>query len=231
MVLRNDQVSGSLHDPLSALTEQERDALSDADRYAWSRLRDPDWPRRFNIDIGRVKNRRQWITYVTKEDRDPLFRGISDSEFNCAYRVWKTSKRGYNAADPFIRRHVAYSRVARDIAAQRFQHRTRGPKVVVLTGETGTGKTRTSVALFKAEEYYIKEADNRWWDGYTQQKGIIIDDYCSNFSLDYLLRLLDMYPMTVEIKGGTIRIKSQYIFITIIGLPGLNLIQDIWEQQ
>lgn len=56
---------------------------------------------------------------------------------------------------------------------------------------------------------------NKWWDGYSNQYVVIIDDYrCDLCPFSYLLKLLDRYPFMVEVKGGTVQFVSFYIIIT-----------------
>ncbi len=94
------------------------------------------------------------------------------------------------------------------------------PKVWFLHGTTGTGKTRFIYEGKESASIYPKDPNNRWWDGYSGQETIAIDDYtnCSQNGLttDYVLRLLDLYPMILEIKGGTVPLSrsSKTIVIT-----------------
>jgi len=88
-------------------------------------------------------------------------------------------------------------------------------------GTTGTGKSRWVFDQMDAESSYFKSASNKWWDGYTGQKDVMIDDFRPSKELpfDMMLRLLDRYPVTVEAKGSTIHFVSQRIFITAPSTP------------
>lgn len=84
-----------------------------------------------------------------------------------------------------------------------------GVKVLVLYGPTGTGKTYAAVnAIAGGLDYYIAEApskrgDKLWFDGYTGQRTLILDDFDGEYcTLAYLKRLLDCYKLKIEIKGG-----------------------------
>lgn len=87
------------------------------------------------------------------------------------------------------------------------------PEVIVLTGKTGTGKTR--FAYDNYESVYHKMSGNKWWDGYEQQECILLDDFDKDI-MPYrtLLQLCDRYPMKVETKGGSVEINSPTIVIT-----------------
>lgn len=90
-------------------------------------------------------------------------------------------------------------------------------KVFWYYGSTGTGKTKEAIEFAKTigEEYYISMNTLRWWDGYTGQKVVILDDFRKDFcTFHELLRILDRYPYRVQYKGGSIWLQAKYIFIT-----------------
>lgn len=91
-------------------------------------------------------------------------------------------------------------------------------------GATGTGKTKSVYDEFKSENIY-PSFSYRWWDGYTSQKCILIDDMRRDYAkFHILLKLLDRYPHIVQIKGGTRHINSPYIIITSAYHP-----KDLYE--
>ena len=90
-------------------------------------------------------------------------------------------------------------------------------KVYVLLGEPGVGKTR--FAFQYAEEmgetlYRVADPELRWFDGYREEKCVLIDDYRGAGNFGFLLQLLDIYPLRVPIKGSFVQWKPQVIFIT-----------------
>lgn len=69
--------------------------------------------------------------------------------------------------------------------------------VRVYWGPTGTGKSARAHLQLPAA--YSKQPGNRWWDGYTTGQSVIIDDFRDEwFSIDYMLRILDIYPLKVS---------------------------------
>ncbi len=87
------------------------------------------------------------------------------------------------------------------------------PKVYWLWGPTGSGKTRYAVEQ-AGDEYWISN-HSEWFDGYWGQKCVIIDDLRSGtYKFSFLLRLLDRYPMMVQIKGGWEVWHPEVIYIT-----------------
>lgn len=89
------------------------------------------------------------------------------------------------------------------------------PTVYWLWGASGCGKSKKAQEM-AGEDVYWKDGE-KWWDGYDGQKTIIIDDFrASNMKFNYLLRILDRYPMRVEVKGGYRQLNSDVIIITTI---------------
>lgn len=70
-------------------------------------------------------------------------------------------------------------------------------------GRTGTGKTRSAVEE-AAGDFYITTDTLKWWDGYIGQKVVIIDDLRpGSIEFNVLLRLLDRYPVRLQVKGAS----------------------------
>lgn len=86
----------------------------------------------------------------------------------------------------------------------------------VYWGAPGTGKTRR--AAFEAGEsvfWLTKPGGNvLWWDGYTGQECVVIDEFYGWIPFDTLCRILDRYPYQVECKGGTINFTTKRFIIT-----------------
>jgi len=89
------------------------------------------------------------------------------------------------------------------------QHRE--VKVFVLWGAAGSGKTRWAYENYP--DLYSKSR-GEWWDGYTGQKAILLDDYYGYLSYSELLRVLDRYPYHAQIKGGFVWAQWEVVIIT-----------------
>lgn len=87
------------------------------------------------------------------------------------------------------------------------------PYVTWLWGPTGSGKTRCVVD--KEPDLWISGKDLRWWQGYENQEATLFDDFRGDFcTFHELLRILDRYPYTVEVKGGHRKLNSKRMYIT-----------------
>lgn len=72
-------------------------------------------------------------------------------------------------------------------------------------GPTGTGKSRTLWELYP--DHYGK-ALNKWWDGYTNEEVVAIEELnpeSSKYLAHHIKIWGDRYPFSAEIKGGTLR--------------------------
>jgi len=69
----------------------------------------------------------------------------------------------------------------------------------VHVGEPGTGKT-TSIAKEYPDAYW-KDA-TKWWEGYTGQYTVVLDEMTGFIPFHMLLRMHDATPLPVEWKGG-----------------------------
>lgn len=81
-------------------------------------------------------------------------------------------------------------------------------------GPTGVGKSRRVFDLVGTSAYY-KMPSSKWWDGYSSQSDVVIDDYRRDMcTFSELLRLFDRYPHRIEAKGCSMEFNSRRIFVT-----------------
>lgn len=87
------------------------------------------------------------------------------------------------------------------------------PNVYWFWGSTGTGKTKTATEMFP--DAWISGKNLKWWQGYDAHSDVIIDDFrCDFCTFHELLRILDRYSYTVEVKGGSRQLLAKNIVIT-----------------
>lgn len=86
-------------------------------------------------------------------------------------------------------------------------------EVNVFWGDTGTGKSRTAWEQAGLNAY-PKDPNTKFWDGYNGQDHVVIDEFRGRIDISHMLRWLDRYPVTVEIKGSATVLKASKIWIT-----------------
>lgn len=95
--------------------------------------------------------------------------------------------------------------------------------VIVYYGIPESGKTRRAWEL--AKEYYREEeiysydkisvSSQEWWENYSNQKCVIIDEYGGSILCwERFLKLLDRYPVYVPFKGGSASFVAELVIIT-----------------
>lgn len=86
-------------------------------------------------------------------------------------------------------------------------------EVVVYHGPTGTGKSRRAweEASWAA---YPKDPRSKFWDGYRDQKHVVFDEFRGGIDIAHILRWFDRYPVLVEIKGASVSLVADKIWIT-----------------
>lgn len=94
-------------------------------------------------------------------------------------------------------------------------------EVFVYWGKTGAGKSKRAweEATFDA---FPKDPNTKFWDGYSGQENVVIDEFRGTISISHMLRWLDRYPVIVEVKGSSCVFKAKKIWITS------NLSPDDW---
>lgn len=65
-------------------------------------------------------------------------------------------------------------------------------------GATGTGKSHMAFTGFDIRTHYVKPVLDDWWDGYTGQETVIINDYRGQIPYSELLNLVDKWPHYVK---------------------------------
>lgn len=91
--------------------------------------------------------------------------------------------------------------------------------VMLLYGETGTGKTLAATNGWEGADYWDMPCSRQgvWFDGYDLHDRVLMDDFAggqSGVKLVNLLKLLHAYPTRQEIKGGHIYFNPNMIVIT-----------------
>lgn len=84
--------------------------------------------------------------------------------------------------------------------------------LTVIYGNPGTGKT-TKAKEIAGKIYYKKNSSHTWWDGYTDQETVILDEFTDSYDIKELLALISPGSYQHNIKGGTVWSKVTHVII------------------
>lgn len=90
-------------------------------------------------------------------------------------------------------------------------------RVHAIIGDPGTGKSRFAWEFAERAGTHLwvtSDPSLKWFDGYGGQLFVCIDDFRGGCDYEFMLRLLDIYPLDVPIKGGFVCWQPTTIFIT-----------------
>lgn len=177
----------------------------------------------------RLGSHDQAVGYCTKEDTrvdGPWSRGSPVSDKNQGKRndladFYDKVKSGQSDLELADHNFALFSRTFRAVDRIRLactQPRSFKTSVVLLYGPSGTGKT-SWVHKHARGEIFHKPKDG-WWNGYTGQPNVLLDDMADWLPYQMLLDISDRYPVNVPQKlGPPVVFNSRTIYITCVRGP------------
>jgi len=88
-------------------------------------------------------------------------------------------------------------------------------KVYVLWGRAGTGKSRYVWDMWGDDLYSLFSQSPLWFDGYRGEKTLLIEEFeVGGISREMMLKILDIYPLQVPVKGGSVYAQWTKVYIT-----------------
>ena len=177
----------------------------------------------------------QAMKYVLKEESRlaPLSPfGISQEQVECLLNSSKKRSSGNltlikekldegwteaQIADEYFGDWVRHFRAFRayKLIKQKPRYLSEVPEIIVIYGPTGTGKSRYCLQFSGS---YWKQRSN-WWDNYSGENTVILDEFYGWIPYDLLLILCDRYPLMLETKGGQVHCLANRVIITSNSLP------------
>ena len=161
----------------------------------------------------------QAADYCRKEDSEPFEYGtISNqgrrSDLAAVVEVIQDGGSMRDVAEQFpeqfVRYHKGFLALNNTLAKKR---NGEAPEVVVLWGPTGTGKSH--VARQETTDPYVWGPEmGTWFDGYDNHAHVIFEEFRGQLTFGMLLRLLDKYDLSVQVKGGRVNFCPTKIYIT-----------------
>ncbi|AMS38768.1 replicase [Zebra finch circovirus] len=134
------------------------------------------------------------------------------SDLAGAVAAVKAGRAMTEVAREFSEAYVKWGRGLKDLALMIGQKpRDFKTEVIVLTGPSGVGKSRWANEQ-EGTKFYKMKGD--WWDGYSNEDIVVIDDFYGWIPFCELLRLTDRYPHKVPVKGSYVEFTSKKIIIT-----------------
>ncbi len=129
-----------------------------------------------------------------------------------AFRDNKRSVEDIYEDDALLPTLAKYPRFGERMAARYMAKLSEMTKLWIFKGPPGTGKSYA--AYTHDPNAYYKDVTSNWYDGYTGQDTVIMDDFNGQISLNMMLRLIDRYPMRVQVKGAYVQWRPKLVIIT-----------------
>lgn len=109
---------------------------------------------------------------------------------------------------------------ALDNRINRLKWRTEMTEGIWYHGPTDAGKSHIAFKDYHPDTHYVWHADKGWWDNYTGQDTVIMNDFRGEIPYNYMLQLIDKWPMSVSRRGTAPRqFVSKRILITCSKTP------------
>lgn len=157
--------------------------------------------------------------YVWKDES-----AVSGTRFECGSKpmqrsskkdwdaIWESAKSGKLGEIPASVRVSSY-RTLRAIATDHMEALAMERTNNCFWGITGSGKSRDAWAA-AGPLAYSKDPRSEFWDGYRGQENVVIDEFRGGFHISQLLRVLDRYPVILQVKGSSVPSSIRRVWIT-----------------
>lgn len=183
----------------------------------------------FHVEIA-LGTQLQNITYCTKEETQykrpksfrlgiPMEQGQRNDLQDIADAII-AGKTDYEIlmSNPTWFHHERYIKKLREVRLHNYKTIQREIEVKYIYGDPGSGKSRQVFEEIGDKKYYMPippKNGNLWFDGYDGEDILWLEDIDEDsISRTLFLRLLDRYPLTLEVKGGITHACWTKVYIT-----------------
>jgi len=168
----------------------------------------------------RKGSKAQAIEYCKKDDNFEEFGDVSMASGKQGHRtdldrVGDMVKSGASLREVAEEHPSTYIKFNRGISALKVAlskpYTPEGLRGLWLVGDPGTGKSR-----YVHENYpgiYLKQ-QNKWWDNYQGEQFVLLDDLDTDKLAHHLKLWSDRYPVTGEVKGGSVNLTYDKFIVT-----------------
>ena len=162
-----------------------------------------DGPYEFGDDTDIPNNQRQ------RTDLDEVKKALDEGAKmeDLWEKYFKTTARYYRAFEQYI-----------DIKSKHREYKDgEKPKVIILWGPSGTGKSTRARRDFPGAYWLTKPSQSTstvWWQDYSGEETVVFDEFYGWIPYDLLLRILDFYQVTVEKKGSSAKLAAKTFVFT-----------------
>lgn len=113
------------------------------------------------------------------------------------------------------------------VVGLRRQARKEQTKGIWYCGPTGSGKSHAAFTVsfgdsgpYDPSTHYVKNLQEEWWDGYTGQPVVILNEFRGEIKFSELLDLVDKWPKAVKWRNReSVPFLAKYVVVTCIKRP------------
>lgn len=168
-----------------------------------------DQARDYCMKDGTFEERGKWETkgQGRRTDLDPLTTLLACVKEDCDRKTLiETAPHVYS-------KHIRLLGEYRALCERDASRDFRNVVTTVLWGASGVGKTRR-VHETEPNVFWVHPDDSFPFDGYDGEEAIAFDDFYGNMKHHEMLRILDGYPLPVNVKGGLRYARWTRVYIT-----------------
>jgi len=121
-----------------------------------------------------------------------------------------------NAIDSYtkLRFYRTFKEMAKDNPRQ-LENLPEGSVIgVFIHGVPGAGKSHRAREMCGTTKFYNKPNNNEWFDGYKDEKIVLIDDFSDPKLVVMLKTLCDRYPLFSNVKGNMVWMRPEQVIVT-----------------